>query len=252
MADEPTPIEPTDDAAAEAAAPVPAAPVAATPAAADVAVLDSPDADKAGVDSAAVATEESGNYWTRLRATPALSAWVLLAVGILGLASAIALTLDRIQLLIDPSFIPACSINPIISCGSVMVTEQGKFFGFPNPLLGLPAFTIIIVTAILAIGRVKLPRWWWAAQAAATAAGMVFVGYLIFQSMYRIHALCPYCMVVWTITPIILVLSLSRTLPDSERGRSIRETIWLILPLYYVVVIAMGTIKFWDYWSTLF
>lgn len=194
----------------------------------------------------------AGNFWTQLRPVSTVAAWVLLVCGILGLAAGIALTLDRIQILIDPTFVPACSINPVISCGSVMVTEQGKFFGFPNPLLGLPAFTVIIVTAVLSIGRIKLPRWWWAGQAVGSAFGVVFVGYLIFQSIYRIHALCPYCMVVWTITPIVLILSLSRVLPDTERGRSVRETMWLILPLFYVVVIAMATVKFWDYWRTLF
>ncbi|MGB3696390.1 MAG: vitamin K epoxide reductase family protein [Gordonia sp. (in: high G+C Gram-positive bacteria)] len=198
------------------------------------------------------AAADSGGFWTRPRPVPVTAAWVLLICGVLGMAAAVALTLDRIQLLIDPSFVPACSINPIISCGSVMVTEQGRFFGFPNPLLGLPAFAVVLVTAVLSIGRVKLPRWYWAAQAAVTAAGMVLVGYLIFQSIYRIHALCPYCMVVWTVTPIVLVLSLSRALPDSDRGRSMRETLWIALPLYYVVVIAMGTVQFWDYWSTLF
>ncbi|WP_233500166.1 vitamin K epoxide reductase family protein [Gordonia sp. YC-JH1] len=182
---------------------------------------------------------------------PVVAAWVLLVCGVLGMAAAVALTLDRIQLLIDPSFTPACSINPIISCGSVMVTDQGKFFGFPNPLLGLPAFAVILVTAVLSIARVRLPRWYWAGQAVVSALGQVFVGYLIFQSLYRIHALCPYCMVVWTLMPVVLILSISRVLPDSRGGRSAREWLWIALPVYYVVVIAMITVQFWDYWRTL-
>ena len=195
--------------------------------------------------------EPTGNFWTQPRRSPMLTGGVLLVTGVLGMAAAIALLLDRIQLLIDPSFVPACSINPIISCGSVMVTDQGKFFGFPNPMLGLPAFAVILVTAVLTIGRVPLPRWYWLGQAIVTFLGQIFVGYLIFQSLYRIHALCPYCMVVWTIVPIILIASLSRVLPDGDRGRSLREWLWMLLPVYYVVVIAMIAIQFWDYWSTL-
>ncbi|GAA2371579.1 MULTISPECIES: vitamin K epoxide reductase family protein [Gordonia] len=190
-------------------------------------------------------------FWRERRPVPVVAAWVLLVCGVLGMAAAVALTLDRIQLLIDPSFTPACSINPIISCGSVMVTDQGKFFGFPNPLLGLPAFAVILVTAVLSIARVRLPRWYWAGQAVVSALGQVFVGYLIFQSLYRIHALCPYCMVVWTLMPVVLILSISRVLPDSRGGRSAREWLWIALPVYYVVVIAMITVQFWDYWRTL-
>ncbi|MBM7365755.1 vitamin K epoxide reductase family protein [Gordonia hydrophobica] len=193
----------------------------------------------------------TGSFWSQPRSAPIATGWVLLVTGALGMAAAIALLLDRIQLLIDPSFVPACSINPIISCGSVMVTEQGKFFGFPNPMLGLPAFAVILVTAVLTLGRVRLPRWYWLGQAIVTFLGQIFVGYLIFQSLYRIHALCPYCMVVWTIVPIIFLLSMSRVLPDGHRGRSMREWLWMLLPLYYVVVISMITVEFWDYWKTL-
>ncbi|WP_026917266.1 vitamin K epoxide reductase family protein [Gordonia shandongensis] len=190
-------------------------------------------------------------FFSALRPTSVPTAWVLLICGIAGMAASVALTIDRIEILKDPSYRPACSINPIISCGSVMVTEQGAFLGFPNPLLGLPAFAVVIVTAVFSVARFELPRWYWTGQAVVAALGQVFVGYLIVQSLYRIHALCPYCMVVWTLMPVVLILSISRALPDSARGRSIREWLWVALPLYYVIVIAMITLEFWSYWKTL-
>ena len=55
-----------------------------------------------------------------------------------GLAS-LTLTVEKIELLIDPSYVPSCSINPVLSCGSVMVTHQASVFGFPNPLIGIVA-----------------------------------------------------------------------------------------------------------------
>ncbi|GAA4680724.1 vitamin K epoxide reductase family protein [Gordonia humi] len=205
-----------------------------------------------GDADAEAADRWSGSVWTEPRGLRPVAAWVLLVAGVLGLAAAGALTIERIELLINPSASLSCNFNPIISCGNVMTTEQAKFFGFPNPILGLPAFAVIIVTAILSIGRVKLPRWYWVGQSIGTALGWVFVHYLIFQSMFRIGALCPYCMVVWTITPVILVLSVSRALPDSALGRSVREWMWVLLPVWYVAVIVTGGVKFWDYWQTLF
>ncbi|MFN6554927.1 vitamin K epoxide reductase family protein, partial [Mycolicibacterium septicum] len=64
--------------------------------------------------------------------------WILIA-GVLGLAAALALTVEKIELLIDPSYVPTCSINPVISCGSVMTTWQASAFGFPNSLIGVVA-----------------------------------------------------------------------------------------------------------------
>ncbi|MCF8607956.1 hypothetical protein L5I01_32180, partial [Gordonia sp. HY442] len=92
----------------------------------------------------------------------------------------------------------------------------------------------------------------WIGLSIGTALGWVFVHYLIFQSIYRIGALCPYCMVVWAIVPLILVLSVSRALPDNRLGRSIREWMGVLLPVWYIAVIVAAGVKFWDYWQTLF
>ncbi|MFT3661276.1 MAG: vitamin K epoxide reductase family protein [Gordonia sp. (in: high G+C Gram-positive bacteria)] len=180
------------------------------------------------------------------------SAWVMLVGGVLGMAASVALTIERIDLLIDPAYSPSCNFSPILSCGSVMVTDQARFFGFPNPLLGLPAFAVILVTAVLSVGRVPLPRWYWIGQTLGLTLGFVFVNYLAFQSIYRIGALCPYCMVVWTVTPILLVLSVSRALDDGPRSRTLRDIGWVLLALWYAIVIFAATERFWDYWVTLF
>ena len=89
-----------------------------------------------------------------------------------------------------------------------MITPQASAFGFPNPLIGIVAFTVVVVTGVLAVAKVRLPRWYWAGLAVGTLLGVVFVHWLIFQSLYRIGALCPYCMVVWAVTiPLLVVVS---------------------------------------------
>ncbi len=113
---------------------------------------------------------------------------------------------------------PSCSINPVLSCGSVMITPQASVFGFPNPLIGIVSFTVVLVTGVLAVAKVRLPRWYWAGLAIGTLLGAVFVHWLIFQSLYRIGALCPYCMVVWAVTIPLLVVTASIALhPQRQR-----------------------------------
>lgn len=182
----------------------------------------------------------------------AVSAWVILICGVLGMAASAALSIERIELLLNPEFSPSCNFSPILSCGSVMVTDQAAFFGFPNPLLGLPAFAVVLTTAVLSIGRVRLPRWYWIAQTAGLGLGWIFINYLAFQSIYRIGALCPYCMVVWTTTPIIFVLSLSRSLGDGPRSQTVRDAAWILLGTWYLIVVFAAGQRFWDYWSSLF
>lgn len=179
--------------------------------------------------------------------------WVLIA-GVLGLAAALALTIEKIEILINPAYVPSCSINPVLSCGSVMVTPQASAFGFPNPLIGIVAFTVVLVTGVLAVGKVALPRWYWGGLAVGTLLGAGFVHWLIFQSLYRIGALCPYCMVVWAITIPLLVVAASIALqPQLENGavRFIHQWRWSLVTLWIAAVILMILVRFWNYWSTL-
>ncbi|MYR06526.1 hypothetical protein GTV32_09490 [Gordonia sp. SID5947] len=176
---------------------------------------------------------------------------VLLVAGALGLLAAFTLSVERYKLFLDPSYRPSCSLNPVLSCGSVMVTDQAAFFGFPNPYIGIAAFAVVVVIGVQSVARIDLPRWFWAGLALGTALGVVFIHYLIFQSLYRIHALCPYCMVVWVITPIILVIALGRSLGDAPWARFIRSWLWPLLIVWYAVIIVAIGVEFWDYWSTL-
>lgn len=176
---------------------------------------------------------------------------VLIVVGALGLLAAAMLTIDKIKLLEDPSFRPGCSIDGVLSCGSIMESPQGSVFGFPNPLLGLVAFTVVIVTGVLAAGGVALPRWYWTGLAIGSAAGLALIVFLIHASLYDIHALCLWCMLVWTIQPIVLAVSTAGAL--GERATlQVKQGLAALVLIWYIVVITLIATQFWDYWSSKF
>jgi uncharacterized membrane protein len=179
--------------------------------------------------------------------------WILIA-GVVGLAAALTLTVEKIEILINPDYVPSCSINPVLSCGSVMVTPQASAFGFPNPLIGIVAFSVVVVTAVLALAKVRLPRWYWAGLAIGTALGVVFIHWLIFQSLYRIGALCPYCMGVWAVTIPLFVVVASialRPLQSNAAARVLYTWRWSLVALWFTGLILLILVRFWDYWSTL-
>ncbi len=187
-------------------------------------------------------------------AVPRSTAWGILAGGVIGLVAAGALLIEKIEMLVDPAYVPTCSINPVLSCGSVMVTPQAALFGFPNPLVGVVAFTVVVVTGVLTVAGIGLPRWYWAGLMGGLALGTVFVHWLIFQSLYRIGALCPYCMVVWSVTIPLLVMVSSialRPLAGSPAVRALYGWRWPLVTLWFTTVCLMILVRFWDYWSTL-
>jgi uncharacterized membrane protein len=185
------------------------------------------------------------------------SAWWVLIAGVIGLAASMALTVEKFKILLDPHYVPSCNINPIVSCGSVMTTPQASLLGFPNPLLGVIGFTVVVVTGVLAVAKIPLPQWYWIGLAVGTVVGAVLVHWLIFQSLYRIGALCPYCMVVWAVTiPLLVVLMSIVFRPVLDRGdsavaRVLYQWRWSIVTLWFTAVFLMIMVRFWDYWSTL-
>ena len=179
--------------------------------------------------------------------------WVLLA-GIIGEMASFVLSVEKIRQLASPTYVPSCSINPVLSCGSVMLSEQASVLGFPNPLIGIAAFAIVIVTGVLAVGGIELPRWYWSGLAAGTLLGVAFIHWLIFQSLYRINALCPYCIVVWVVTTALLVVVASialRPWADNPALKALYQWRWPLYALWVTAIALMILERFWTYWSTL-
>ncbi|MFE1786264.1 vitamin K epoxide reductase family protein, partial [Streptomyces sp. NPDC059506] len=71
-------------------------------------------------------------------------AWLLVIAGALGLLASWVITEDKVKLLQDPDFKPGCSLNPIISCGNIMQSDQASVFGFPNPMIGLVGVGLVV------------------------------------------------------------------------------------------------------------
>jgi uncharacterized membrane protein len=198
-------------------------------------------------------SESASARSTRVVVGRASAIWVLIA-GVLGLAASLTLTIEKIEILIDPDYVPSCSLNPVLSCGSVMVTPQASAFGFPNSLMGIVAFSVVLVTGVLAITKVDLPRWYWVGLAIGSLLGTVFVHWLAWQSLYSIGALCPYCMVVWAVTiPLLIVATSIAAAPATSNGlvRVLHTWRWSLVALWFTGLILLILVRFWDYWSTL-
>ncbi len=133
--------------------------------------------------------------WTIQKALP----YILLIGGILGYVCAFIIMFDKIRILDNPHYVPSCNLNPIISCGSVMQSKQGSAFGFPNPFIGLGAFPVLAVIGGAIFAGAKFKRWFWLGLNAGLVFALGFIHWLFFESVYRIHALCPWCMIVWII-----------------------------------------------------
>lgn len=125
---------------------------------------------------------------------------LLLVTGLVGEIAAFVLTVEKFLLLTNPFYAPSCSVNARVNCGSVMTSPQAEAFGFPNSLLGIAGFAVLAAFGAALLAGGHLARWYWAGLQLGLSAGVVFVHWLAFQSVFVIGALCPYCMAVWAVT----------------------------------------------------
>jgi uncharacterized membrane protein len=131
--------------------------------------------------------------------------YILIVGSVIGLLASFILTVDTIKFIENPNVSVLCNINPLISCTSIAKEWQSHVLGFPNSLLGILAFSMLFAIGIMLIsgGRSKKPLW--LLVNLGTTAAMLFVMWFFFESVYRIGALCLYCMITWAVSwPLFL------------------------------------------------
>lgn len=185
--------------------------------------------------------------------------WFLIGSSALGLLSAIILTVEKIHLLKNPSASLSCDLNPIIACGSVINTQQASAFGFPNPIIGIVGFSIVLTIGMAMLAGARFKRWFWIGLQLGTVFGIGFVTWLQYQSIYSIGALCPYCMVVWAVMiPTFIYTTVHNIregylkLPSSLQGVGTFISKYHVeITMSWFLLILLAIIEhFWYYWKT--
>ncbi len=187
-------------------------------------------------------------------------AYILAVGGLIGFMAAFVLTVEKIHLIQDPSFKPSCNISPLLSCGSVMKTWQASVFRFPNSLIGVTGFAVVTTIGMALLAGATFKRWFWIGLQLGTVFGVGLIVWLQYQSIYSIGALCPYCMVVWSVMiPIFWYTTLYNlregNIKTPEKLKKIVAFLQIhhgdVLVIWFVVIIGLILNRFWYYWSTL-
>jgi uncharacterized membrane protein len=184
--------------------------------------------------------------------------WVLIVGGLIGLFAAFSLTYDEYKELLNPNYRPICSLNPIVSCTDVNNSAQGHIFGFPNMYLGVAAFPILVAVGMALLAGAQFKRWFWLCLNGALFVGALAIHWLFYESVYTIHALCLYCMSIWSVTfPAFWYTTLYNLNEDNIHvsGSLAKASTFVqkhhldILLIWYVVIAGLILNHFWYYFG---
>ena len=188
-----------------------------------------------------------------------LSVFLIIA-GVIGFIASWALTIDKFLTLTDPTASLDCNVSVIVQCGANLESWQGAVFGFPNPMLGLAGFVAPIIVGFGILAAARFARWFWVLFNLGIVGALSLVLWLIYQSIFALGTLCPWCMVVWSVTiPLFWAVTLynlaSGNIPNPQGSRRFfsRAYGWvpLLTVLSYLVIAAIAQVRL-DLISNLF
>lgn len=124
----------------------------------------------------------------------------------IGFFASFTLTVEKFAILKNPNHRLSCSINPLLSCGPIITSPEASAFGFPNPIIGLFAFSVLFSVAMAMFGGAVVDagkRWYWRLYIVGHLFGVGFIAWLMSEAFYDLKALCIYCMIAWAMTIIL-------------------------------------------------
>ncbi len=152
-------------------------------------------------NEAAVAEREVG-----ARATAQLLAWALLPLAFIGMG--ISAYLSFVHFNGVPLYCEGSG-----GCHTVQSSEYATFLGVPVALLGFILYAAIFATSVVAVRGAG-----WAAEVAPflvfglALSGVLYSAYLTWLELYRIHAICAWCVASACLLAGLFVIAASQLL----------------------------------------
>ncbi|MFV0373154.1 vitamin K epoxide reductase family protein [Microbacterium sp.] len=175
---------------------------------------------------------------------PRVLAFWLIFAGVVGWYAAFQLTVEKFHAYENPGSAAGCDFSLLVQCTENLNSWQGAVFGFPNPIIGLTAWMAPIVVGFAILAGARFARWFWILFWGGMLFAFCFVAWLISQSIYDLHTLCPWCMVTWSVTipsfyAVTVHLLRSGIVPVGKKTRRVFESLMSWVPLIAILSYAL-------------
>ena len=194
----------------------------------------------AGNDSAARPT------WLRRSGAERGFGWLLTVCALIGIIACWELISSQLDLLRNPDAELVCDVSPLVSCGDSLNVWQGNLLGVPNSFIGAIAFGALAAIGMVLLSGARLPRWMWWGLSAGSLGGIAFVIWFLSVSIMTFGKLCPFCMVIWSVTIPVAAHSWAWAAAGGHLG--LRDNLaldllkarwWVMAAMYLAVVLTI-------------
>lgn len=122
--------------------------------------------------------------------------YIVIAIGAsLGLVAAFIQTIEKLILLENKNTVLSCNLNDIFNCSTVLNAPQSSLFGFPNSLICIVIFTLLLTIGIIGMTQSRLSKKFLCYIQCLAIFMLLFALWFLFTSTYIISAICIFCLI---------------------------------------------------------
>lgn len=180
-----------------------------------------------------------------VRASKVWNGLIVFLGGAIGLVASIMLTLEAYWRALKPKTVFSCDVNAKLSCSAVAGSWQSTLIRLPegpvpNAVLGIAAFTVILTLGVVYACGVRMPTWFNWLFRLGVVLELVFASWLLYQSMFVIKAMCPWCLAMDGGSLLMFIGMIRLWFADHDGLRGFIAGAWSLL--LEVVIIAAAVV----------
>lgn len=148
---------------------------------------------------------------------------IITIAGLVGFVASFLQMIEKIELLKNPNSILFCNINSVFSCSNILNVWQSSVFGFPNSLMCIVFFVIMLTAGDIG----------WAGGSINKISRNVLMGMALFfvafgfwylwQSIFVVGALCIFCIACYAAVLTISGAWFRLNYRDFSRSKNIKR-----------------------------
>jgi uncharacterized membrane protein len=132
-------------------------------------------------------------------------------------------TLDKLHLLKEPDAVLLCNLDDVFSCSNILDTPQSALFGFPNSIMALVFFVVLLTAAVIALTGGTIAKKTRYGLQIISLVLLAFGTWFLTFSAFSVGALCIFCIVSFLGLLLINGAWLRINAADSKRLKKLTE-----------------------------
>lgn len=163
---------------------------------------------------------------------------ILIFAGLLGMYASLILSIDKLRIAEDPTYVIDCKISDVVDCTKVMNTPEASVLGFPNTFFGLICYSACFTFGLcLLLNRGNITSIIWKLGLPFATIAFLFSYWLLYRAESVYSAICPYCLLSAIASTLIFSAFTYKVVAERSQHKNLAKY-WALGTLAWLLFVA--------------